>query len=78
MVALSLPWLHAQHAQCLASAAACRRDAAKGGTRWHTYEDALCSARLMIDAARNMRGIIRKMEARRRAFAPVESMERSA
>lgn len=60
MTALSLPWLHRKHAECLASAAASRRDAAKGGTIWHPYEIALVEARLMIDAARNIRGIIQK------------------
>lgn len=64
MSAITLPWAHAKHAEFLASAAACRRDAARGGTLWHPRDQAVRTARLMVDAARNVRGIIRKMEGR--------------
>lgn len=59
---LTLPELHSLHARALANAAACRRDYARGGTRWHAPEQALRSAHAMIEAARNVRNLIADSE----------------
>lgn len=60
MPLLTLPELHGFHARALANAAAARRDYAKGGTRMNPPELALLSARLMLDAARNVRNVIER------------------
>lgn len=52
---LTLPELHSLHARSLTAAADCRRDYAKGGTRWHTAEQAWSAARMFVGAARNAR-----------------------
>lgn len=52
---LTVRELHELHARILDRAAACRRDYAKGGTRWHTAEQAWSAARMFVGAARNAR-----------------------
>lgn len=54
----SLADLHGYHARALANAAAARRDLARGGAIFNTKDMARRTARLMIDAARNVRVVI--------------------